>query len=72
MTVVAGKRQVIPSLVDVVSSAERLSNLSVTEDRAKPVSSTLARVRASAIATAMPLKMVDMKRPFAARMLRLA
>ena len=40
------------SLVDVASSAERLSKLSVTEERAKPVSSTLPHARASAIATA--------------------
>ena len=49
---VAGKRQVIPFLVDVASSAERLSKLSVTEDRTKPVSSTTVRARTSAIATA--------------------
>ena len=48
---VAGKRQVTPLLVDVASSAERLSKLSVTEDRAKPVSSTVARARTSAIPT---------------------
>ena len=48
---VAGKRNVTPSLVDVASSAERLS-MSVTRDRAKPVSSTLAHARTAAIATA--------------------
>ena len=48
----AGKRQVTPSLVDVESSAERLSKLSVTGDSAKHVSSTLAHARAAAIATA--------------------
>ena len=47
-----GKRPVTPSLVDVASSAERLSKLSVTEDRTKSVSSTLARTRTSAIAPA--------------------
>ena len=47
-----GKRQVTPSLVDVASYAERLSKLSVTEDRAKPVSSRLAHARTAAIATA--------------------
>ena len=44
--------QATPSLVDVASSTERLRKLSVTEDSVKPVSSTLARARASAIATA--------------------
>ena len=48
----AGQRQVTPSLVDVESSADRLSKLSVSEDRVKPVSSNLARARTSAIATA--------------------
>jgi len=43
---------VTPSLVDVASSAARLSKLSVTDDRAKPVSSNLARVRAAEIDTA--------------------
>ena len=52
MTVETGKRQVTPSLVDVASSAERLSKLSVTGDHAKPVSSTLAHARTAAIATA--------------------
>ena len=41
-----------PSLVDVASSAERLSKLSVTEDRDKPASSTVARARTSALAAA--------------------
>ena len=49
---VAGKKQVTPFLVDVASSAERLSKLSVTGDHAKPVSSTLAHARTAAIATA--------------------
>ena len=49
---VTGKRQVTPSLVDVVSSAERPSKLSVTGDRAIPVSSRLAYARTAAIATA--------------------
>ena len=52
MTVVASKRQVTPFLVDVASSSERLSKLSVTGDRAKPVSSTLAHARTATIATA--------------------
>ena len=51
-SVVTGKRQVTRSLVDVASSAERLSKLCVTGDRAKPVSSTLAHARTAAIATA--------------------
>ena len=52
MTVQTGKRQVPPSLVDVASSAERLSKRSVTGDRVKPVSSTLAHAPTAAIATA--------------------
>ena len=47
-----GKRQVTPSLVDVASSAERLSKLTVTGDRAMPVSSRLVPSRSVAIATA--------------------
>ena len=47
-----GKRQMTSSLVDVASPAERLSKLSVTGDRAKPVPSTLAHARTAAIATA--------------------
>ena len=49
---VTGKRHVTPSLVDVASSAERLSKRSVTGDRAKPVASRLAHARTAAIATA--------------------
>ena len=49
---VTGKRQVIPSLVDVASSAERLSKRSVTGDRAKPMSSRSVHARTAAIATA--------------------
>ena len=49
---VTWKRQVTPSLVDAASSAGRLSKRSVTGDRAKPVSSTLAHTRTGAIATA--------------------
>ena len=64
-----GKRQVNPSLVDVASSAERLSKLSVTGDRAKPVSSTLAHARTAAIAPPMLLLMQGMKPPFAASIL---
>ena len=47
-----GKRQVTPSLVDVASSAERPSKLTVTGDRAMPVSSRLVPSRSVAIATA--------------------
>ena len=49
---VTGKNQVTPSFVDVSSSAERLSKLTVTGDRAMPVSSRLTHVRTAAIATA--------------------
>ena len=41
-----------PSLVDVASSAKRLSKQFVAWDRAKPVSTTLAHAHAAAIATA--------------------
>ena len=69
---VAGKRQVTQSLVHVVSSAERLSKGSVTGNRAKPVSSTLAHARTAAITTADAAADARHERPFAARMLRLA
>ena len=49
---VTRKRQATLSLVDVVSSAERLSNLTVTGDHALPMSSRLAHARTAAIATA--------------------
>ena len=52
VTVVAGKRQVTPSLVDIASSAERLSKLTVSGDHTKPVSSDLSHARTSAIAAA--------------------
>ena len=55
MTVVAGKRQGTPSLVDIASSAERLSKLTVSDDRTKPVSSNLARERTAELATAAAL-----------------
>ena len=45
-------RQATPSLVDVASSAESLSKLTVTVDRPKPVSSRLAHARTAAIAAA--------------------
>ena len=44
--------QAAPSLVDVASSAESLSKLTVTENRAKPVSSRLTHARTAAIAAA--------------------
>ena len=49
---VTEKRQPTPSLVDVASSAERLSKLTVSGDRPKPVSSRLAHARTAAIAAA--------------------
>ena len=49
---VTAKRQVTPSLVDIASSAERLSKRIVTGDRVMPVSSRLAHARTAAIATA--------------------
>ena len=52
---VAGKRQVTLSLVDIASSAERLSKLTVSGDRTKPVSSDLARERTAELATAAAL-----------------
>ena len=50
VTVVTGKRQATPSLVNVVSSAERLSKLTVPGDRAMPVFSRLAHARTAATA----------------------
>ena len=47
----SGKRQVTPSLVDVASSAERLNEMTMTDDRVKPLSFDLARARSSAIET---------------------
>ena len=52
MTVVAGKRQVTPSLVDIASSAERLSKLTVPGDHTKPICWDFARARTTGIATA--------------------
>ena len=49
---VAGNRRVTPSLVDVASSAERLSTLTVSSDNSRPASSDLPRARTSAIAPA--------------------
>ena len=49
---VTGARQVTPSLVNVASSAERLSKLTVSGDRAMPVSSRIAHARTAAIAAA--------------------
>ena len=55
VTVVAGRRQVTPSLVDIASSADRLSKLTVSGDHTKPVSSDLARERTAELATAAAL-----------------
>ena len=55
VTVVAGKRQVTPSLVEIASSAERLSKLTVSGERTKPVSSDLALERTAELATAAAL-----------------
>ena len=50
--VLAGERQTTPSLMDIAFSAERLSKVTVTDDRAKPYSSDLAHARTSTISTA--------------------
>ena len=55
VTVVAGKRQVSPSLVDIASSVERLAKLTVSGDRTKPFSLGLARERTAELATAAAL-----------------
>ena len=55
MTVVAGKRQVTPSLVHIASFTERLSKLNVSGDRTKPFSSELAHERTAELATAAAL-----------------
>ena len=52
---VAGKRQETPFLVDIASSAERLSKLTASSDRTKPVSSVLACERTAELATAPAL-----------------
>ena len=52
VTVVQRNRRVTPSMVDIASSAERHSKLTVWGDHIKPVSLDLARARTSAIATA--------------------
>ena len=52
VNVVTGKRQATLSLVDVATSAEKVSKLTVSGDRAMPVSSCLAHARADAIAAA--------------------
>ena len=55
MTVVAGKRQVTPSNVDIAPSAEHLSKLAASGDRTKLVSSYLARERTAELATTAAL-----------------
>ena len=52
---VAAKRQVTPSLVDIASSAERLSKMTVSGDDTKPASSDLTRERTDEIFTAEAL-----------------
>ena len=52
VTVVTAKRQATPSLVDVASSAESLSKLAVSGDRAMPVPLRLAYARTAAFAAA--------------------
>ena len=52
VTVIRAKRQVVPSLVEVASSAERLGRLTIADDRAKPVSSNVAHARSAAIKAA--------------------
>lgn len=53
VSVVANKRHVTPYLVDVESSATRLSVLPVIDDRAKPVSSKLDHAHTAVIHTAV-------------------
>ena len=64
VTVATDSSQAAPSLVDVASSAESLSKLTATENRAKPVSPVLPRLQQR-----MLLLMRNTKPPFAARML---
>ena len=52
---VADKRQVTPSLMNISSSAERLSKLTLSDDRTKPVFSDLSRERTVELATAAAL-----------------
>ena len=52
VTVVAGNRRVTPSLMDVASSAKRLTKLTVSGEHTNYVSLDLVRARTSAIATA--------------------
>lgn len=52
ITGVSGKRKVVPSLVNVASSAERLGRLIMFNDRAMPVSSKRIHARTSAIDSA--------------------
>ena len=52
VTVATEHRRATPSLVEVASSAESLSKLTVDVDRATPVSSRLAHARTAAIAAA--------------------
>ena len=45
----SAKRQVVPSLVDVASSADLLCCLTMADGRTKPVASNVARARTSAM-----------------------
>ena len=68
VTVVSDKTQAAPSLVDVASSAELHSRLSICDDRDKPMSSSVAHARTSAIdatAAAAEAKHIStVKRPY--------
>ena len=59
MTAVAEKRQVTHFLVESASSAERLSNLTVSGDHTKPVSSARARTALLATAAALDKSTLD-------------
>ena len=61
MKVVAGKRRVISSLVDIASSAERQSKLTVSSDRTTPVSLDLARARTPELEKYSPRYPQEMK-----------
>ena len=45
---IRGKRQVVPSLVEVASSAELLGRLTIVDNRVKPVSSNAGHARSAA------------------------
>ena len=65
ITVVSRKKQVVPSLVDVASSAALLSRLTIADDRAQPVSSNVSHARIFAIDVAAAIveaKHISVKR----------